>query len=351
MNVYLFSFTREASRLSLKLRKHFEEQKIACTSFTMDKYADCMGLTPLTKSLKEHVADCFLQENALIFISACGIAVRSIAPFIQKKTTDPCVLVVDEKANFVVSLLSGHIGGGNEFTLKVADVLEATPVISTATDLNEKFAVDTFAKKNGLVLSDMKLAKKVSSSLLDKVPVGIAGIVPKGTIPEGIVKASLCSEVTSKPKLGICIRAFSEPNPFEDTLYLIPKQVVLGIGCRRNTEYERLKDFVEATLYKYHIHPMAVAAITSIDLKKDEDGLIQLAEQYQVPFVTYDRDTLLSVPGEFSASSFVKSVTGVDNVCERATLAYSKAEKLFLPKTAYEGMTIAISLLDVELHF
>lgn len=343
MKIFIFSFTRQAASLSLTLYDHFLEKQIHCTSYTMEKYASSPKLTPFTKPLKEHVADCFQKENVLIFISACGIAVRSIAPFIQSKTTDPCVIVIDEKGKYVISLLSGHIGGGNEFTQMIADFLHASPIISTATDLNRKFAVDTFAQKHNLFLSDMKLAKEISSSLLDHIPVGLSGMIPDGELPDGL---SL-----SKEKTGICISAFSEPVPFSHTLFLIPKQVVLGIGCRKNTSFEHLDSFVTSILQKYHIHPKSLAAIASIDLKKEEQGLLQLAGKYQIPFITYDAKTLLQVSGTFSSSDFVKNVTGVDNVCERSTLAYTKAEQLFLKKTPYQGMTIAISLLPVHLEF
>lgn len=343
MKIFIFSFTRQATSLSLKLYDHFSEHQISCTAYAMEKYAFSSKLTPLIKPLKEQVKDCFEKENVLIFISACGIAVRSIAPFIEQKTTDPCVLVIDEKGDFVISLLSGHIGGGNEFTQKTADFLHATPIISTATDLNHKFSVDTFAKKHNLFLSDLKLAKEVSSSLLDDIPIGLSGIIPDGELPDGLN--------LSKEKTGICISAFMKPVPFSHTLFLIPKQVVLGIGCKKHTSFAHLDSFVTSILQSYDIHPKSLAAITSIDLKKEEAGLLELAEKYQIAFITYDTDTLLQVPGNFSSSEFVKTITGVDNVCERSTLAYTKSNQLFLKKTAYQGMTIAISLLPVSFHF
>lgn len=379
MSIFIFSFTRAASILSLKLQHYFSEHQMTCTAYSLEKYISSPNLTPLTKPLKEHVKDCFQKENVIIFISACGIAVRSIAPFIRSKTTDPCVLVIDEKGQYVISLLSGHIGGGNAFTKQTADFLHAVPIISTATDLNQKFAVDTFAKNNHLFLSDMKLAKEVSASLLDHIPVGISGIIPEGELPEGIFlsgkkisSADIClsaeealseamclpdeevhSETICLPneELGICIRAFTEPVPFSRTLFLIPKQVVLGIGCKKDTPFTHLHSFVNSILDQYHIHPKSLKAITSIDLKKEEQGLLQLAETYDVPFITYDTKTLLDVPGDFTASEFVKNVTGVNNVCERSALAYTKSGQLFLRKTPYQGMTIAISLLPIHLRW
>lgn len=347
MNIFIFSFTKNASRLSQKLCQAYQKDGHSCTSYTLPKYADSALLTPLTRSLTETVADCFQKNHVLIFISACGIAVRSIAPYIRSKTSDPCVLVIDELGQYVISLLSGHIGGGNDFTRQTAQILKATPIISTATDLNHRFAVDTFAKKNQLAISDMKIAKKISASLLDQIPVGISGPLPQGPLPEGLFAD--CDNAT--PSVGIRISAFTQPIPYAETLFLIPKQTILGIGCKRNTEPTALAAFVADLLQEHHINPASIAAITSIDLKKDEPAILRLAEDYQVPFLTYDAETLSQVCGSFTASAFVKQTTGIDNVCERACLAYQPDAQLYLHKTVRTGMTLAIAMLPVHLQY
>lgn len=350
MQIYLFSFTKQASLLSLQLKKYLSSNQYSCTAFTMEQYALTKELTPLKKPLKEQVADCFQTDNILIFISACGICVRSIAPFIKSKTTDPCVLVIDEKGNYVISLLSGHLGGGNAFTEKIACYLKAQPIISTATDLNHKFAVDLFAQKNNLQIQSMQLAKEVSAALLNDIPVGLLGALPSGSLPNDIVWLE-DPTLHSSSQLKICISPFQKKDLGESTLYLIPKQVVLGIGCRKETTFEALKDFVLRTLEEKGIFKESIAAIASIDLKKEEPGLIELSKWLEVPFVTYNAKELQEVPGDFSSSKFVQSVTGVDNVCERATLKYSNASSLFQKKIPYQGMTLAISMIPLTFHF
>lgn len=346
MKAVLFSFTRQASRLSLSLLAYFQKQNMDCISYTMEKYATDPDLHPFAKPLKEIVSDVFEKDTILIFISACGIAVRSIAPFVKDKTSDPCVLVIDEKGQFVISLLSGHLGGGNLYASQTAAYLNAVPVISTATDLNQCFSVDSFAKANHLALSDMNIAKKISSCLLDGTPVGIDGNIPCEPLPEGVVPVQ-----ESTPKIGFSIQSFYQTMPYKETLFLIPKQVVLGIGCKKNTKPLDLQNFVKEILSAHSIFKEAIAAVTSIELKKEETALIELAKHYNVPFITYDTDTLNSVNGSFSGSDFVKKTTGVDNVCERASIAFSHADSLYLKKTAKAGMTIAISLLPVTCHF
>lgn len=341
-NIYLFSFTQKATAISGKLYEHFHSIGANCTAYTLQKY--CTDIhTPIAPSLQEQVKNCFHPDAAIIFVSACGIAVRAIAPHIKSKTSDPCVLVIDELGQYVISLLSGHIGGGNELALTVSDILHATPIISTATDLNKKFAVDVFAKKNKLIISDMFLAKKVSASLLHNIPIGICGNLPEEPLPAGFT--------TSPTEFGISISPFYNASSFSQTLYLIPRNMVLGVGCKKNTDPSSLSDFIHRQLKQLHIFPEAVAAITSIDIKKEEPAILALAKEYNVPFVTYSADTLKEVKGSQAVSNFVTSVTGVDNVCERATLAYTKADTLLLPKTIETGMTLAISELPLTLTF
>lgn len=340
--VYIFSFTAQATAISGKLFDHFSSSDVDCIAYTLPKY--CTPLHhPITGSLSNQVKSCFHSDACIIFVSACGIAVRAIAPFLVSKNSDPCVLVIDEMGQFVISLLSGHIGGGNEWALSVSTILGASPIISTATDLNSRFAVDVFAKKNHLTISDMTLAKKVSANLLHHIPVGICGNLPKEELPLGLS--------TGATDFGISIGPYVNHSSFKETLYLIPKSMVLGIGCKKQTDVRKLSDFVKNQLSKLSIFPEAIAAIASIDIKKEEAAILALAKEYQVPFLTYSATELQKIEGSQASSSFVNSITGVDNVCERASLAYSKSRTLLLPKTADSGMTIAISELPYTVSF
>lgn len=341
-NVYIFSFTAQATALSSKLYQFYISQNINCLAYTLPKYCTSIH-KPIEDSLQKQVEACFHPDAAIIFVSACGIAVRAIAPFIKHKAQDPCVLAIDEKGQYVIPLLSGHLGGGNTCAMAISKFLDATPVISTATDLNHKFAVDEFAKNNQLTISNMHLAKKVSVHLLHNLPVGICGILPKETLPEGLT--------TTTQNFGISISPFSTQTQFKETLHLIPKNMVLGIGCKKNTDAEALSVFVEEQLALLHLFPESIAAITSIDLKKAEPAILALANNLQVPFVTYTADELKKVKGSLSSSSFVQTITGVDNVCERAALAYTKNTTLIREKTIKEGMTLAISELPMTFSF
>lgn len=266
-------------------------------------------------SLKDWTRDNFEQGNVLVFIGAMGIAVRAIAPFCKDKTKDPAVIVIDEKGTFVIPVLSGHIGGGVEAAKEIASKIGAVPVITTATDVNNEFAVDVFAKSNGLGISDMKKAKEFSMTLL------------AGREAEFIVT----------------------PNkPESDDLCLIPKCTIIGMGCRKGKSVDELYGFLNEVLDEKNIDIRSVKALVSADKKKDEEGLIELSKRLDIPFITYSSDVLMQQEGEFEHSDLVMEVTGSDNVCERSVCAYG-CHTIIQKKTKKDGMTLAIGMVDVQI--
>lgn len=363
MNVHIFSFTMRAAKLSLYIYERLSECEDSVEMhpklYSMPAYCLTDDFNPIASPLKDVVEKCFFKGEALIFVSACAIAVRSIAPFIKSKADDPCVIAIDEEGKYAVSLLSGHLGGANELTIRICELINAAPVISTATDINKKFAVDSFAKNNFLQISDLKIAKNISASILNNKTVGftihplilpyihINNSIP---LPENIL---YLSEGFSESSIdtGFSITAFTNSSPFKNTLQLFPKMIVLGIGCKKGISPVLMRRHVLKTLFSCSLNPLCVRAIASIDLKKNEPALIELAAYLNVPFVTYDSGELLKVSGSVSYSRFVEQITGVDNVCERAALKCSGAKHLFAPKSAREGITTAIAFSNVEIHF
>ena len=153
MNIAVICFTEHGAVLAERLSKGFSEREMTCRSWIKKKEAqipDCRNVQVLTQSLREWTKEQFAAVDAMIFIGATGIAVRSIAPYVRSKKTDPAVIVVDEQGRHAISLLSGHIGGANALTLLVSEWIGAEPVITTATDLHGKFAVDAFAARRDL---------------------------------------------------------------------------------------------------------------------------------------------------------------------------------------------------------
>ena len=406
MKVSIISFTLKGIELSLKIKKAFsgetEEELCLYTncshaekSLTERKLTEKnlaekdlveSGLSYVEQPLTEWTGEQMKKRRSLLFIGACGIAVRAIAPFLTDKLNDVPVLVMDEQGRFVIPVLAGHVGGANELAVSLAERMGSTPVITTATDLNHCFAVDLFARRNALHIVNKDGIAKVSSRILAGEEVtmaveeghlqeGEAGStggrkVPReGNVPEGIRIVPCSAEstedvpVVSVESITDAPVAFSEssagiPGVTESPvdilvapasygqgrlLTLRPKEYVIGIGCKRGKAAEQIDHFVHRVLKESGISMEQVAAFASIDRKKDEEGILWMSSHYGIPFVTYSAEELQQVEGTFHASEFVKSQVGVDNVCERAALRFSGPDGILITgKQAEDGITAAI---------
>ena len=294
--------------------------------------------------LSQWTGKMFAEKRAMIFVSATGIAVRAIAPWIRDKMTDPPVVTVDEGAQFVIPLLSGHVGGANELARHIADWLEAVPVITTATDVNGKFAVDLFASAYHMTIIDRKEAKNISAAVLEGKQIGVFSDLPIKKLPDGFVMDRWCEE-----NICITVKDPSFPEKKASYLRLVPRAVVLGVGCRRGTDPEFMKEKVFALLKEHGIDPAAVKAIASVDVKQDEPAVLGLKQVFDGECLHqpceqrfYTLEQLNQVPGDFKESAFVKKQIGVGNVCERSACA--AGGKLLVEKQAGDGITLAAAL-------
>ena len=343
MRVRLISYSKNGRDTAEKIAEVLTDAGHDCRRFALAKYCE-EGDEVLTGGASAWAEEAFKEAEALVFCCASGIAVRAIAPWVRDKTTDPAVIVTDDRGTFVIPLLSGHLGGANELALLIAGKIGGTPVLTTATDVSGVFAVDVFAKKNHLKISDMGLAKAVSAALLAKEPVGfLSDCLWMGKLPVGLTEGDA--------ELGIWISGSTGEPPFKRTLQLIPQRFAAGIGCRRGKSFEELQAFLQKELAACGIDEKELFCIASIDLKKDEQGLNALANSLHIPFVTYTAEQLLAVPGEFTGSEFVKATTGVDSVCERAAVLASGIGPLICKKTAENGMTFALAKYEEAIRF
>lgn len=300
MKISIICFTLTGQQTGEKLKKALEEQEHAVSLYTKSKYIP----ESIKESTKEWAGKQFESADGIIFIGATGIAVRSIAPYVASKKTDPAVLVTDECGKFVISLLSGHLGGANELALQAAEALHAVPIVTTATDLEGKFAVDVFAKKNNCHIFRMKEAKEVSAALLAGEKVGFYSEFPwEGELPDGLVNCcglrdenwisenepgtnvqndnQIKSASDLFPKVGIAVTIHKNCTPFLSTTHVVPPAVTLGMGCRKNKEAGAVEKAMFASLEKNQIYPQAVSCLASIDIKKEEPGFLALAEKWE----------------------------------------------------------------------
>mgnify|MGYP002854467902 CR=1 FL=1 len=256
--------------------------------------------------LAEFVSEIFGKFDALIFVCATGIAVRTIAAHVVSKLSDPAVIVVDERGRNVISLLSGHVGGGNDLTLKISAAIGANPVITTATDVGNKIAVDALAGRLGLRPEPKDAIKIINSAILRDEPVCVVA---------GGVR-----------------------------LNLVPQKLIAGIGCRRGTTAEAIEFAVTAACAEIRQEVGRISVLASVDVKRDETGLLEFAGRIGREIKFYSAAELAKKIAEYrlTESKFVKAALGVGNVCEAAALCCVESARFALPKKIFAGVTVAL---------
>ena len=338
--IALIAFTKRGCELGRRLAQDLSGQL-----WTTDRLAEETGL-PGCGSLGRWTGERFSDCEALVFVSASGIAVRAIAPFVKDKFSDPAVVSVDEAGRFAVPLLSGHVGGANDLARRIAAITGGQAAVSTATDVNGLFAVDQWAREQGLVIVERSSAKQVSAALLEGQPVGLVSAYPiAGTMPRGLVTVE--NEGEKRPGTGIVISLTATEQPFDATLHLVPRVITLGVGCRRGAPREQLEAGLSEFLEQNAIPAQAVCGLATIDLKKEEPGLLAMAAQRGWPVTCFAAEELAEEEGAFAPSAFVQQITGVDNVCQRA--AQRAGGTVFVPKTVCHGATFAAAAGSVSL--
>lgn len=328
--IIVLSFTKTGTEQNAKICEILQREGIPCAGCAVGKYA-CGNIRPLSAPVTEFVGEEWGSRD-LLFIGAAGIAVRAIAPWVKDKFTDPAVLVMDEKCRYIIPILSGHVGGAAAWADRIAAMTGAEAVHTTATDVQGKFAVDVFAERNRLLITDRTAAKEISAAILNEEKIAFCCTVPEceviGALPEELVWCNSRQEAEQYRWRIIVKEGTDEADRRKNNGFLIlkPRNIIAGIGCRKGISEEKLETGLKSVLAEHGFDIRQIECFASIDLKKEEPAILALARKYRVPFITYSADELRKA-GEVSAgSSFVESVTGVDNVCERAALRCLKGK-------------------------
>ena len=256
--------------------------------------------------LREIVDDTFRKFDALIFIGAVGIAVRMIAPHVESKLHDPAVISIDERGRHVISLLSGHVGGANELARRIASIINAEPIITTATDVENLTAIDAFTSEIGMTPVPKDAIKAINRAVLE----GERVFVTAGN----------------------------------STLELVPRKLIAGIGCRRGVSCSAIESAVSEACRRIEQPIARIDLLASVDVKSDEVGLLEFSARLGREIKFFDVETLRSIVRQYrlQESDFVREKLGVGNVCEAAALACVSRGRFALTKTKFEGVTVAL---------
>lgn len=293
---------------------------------------------------KDVVKKAFQQFDGVVFITSTGIAVRSIAPYIEAKDKDPAIIVIDNSGSFIISLLSGHLGGANEISLKIAEIIKGIPVITTATDNLGVIAPDMIAKENHLIIDSLKDAKNIASLLVKGEKVVFLDEENIISTPKGYTKDFKDSKgavyVTNKVDYKL-------PEELSNVkkLKLIRKNIVLGIGCKKDYSKKSMEDNIISTLNEYNIDKRAIKSIGTVEIKKEEKAIINLSQKLQVPMNIFTIDEIKEVHEDFEGSDFVEKTIGVRSVAEPCVKL--QGGKNISGKLKLNGMTLCIGIVPL----
>ncbi len=321
MKIAYFWLTSQGRQLAEQLQAHFG------------------GTIEPKEQFVQAVCRDFTIYDALVFVMATGIVVRTIAPLVKSKASDPAVLVLDQQGVHVISLLSGHLGGANHLTREIAAAIGADPVITTATDVQGIPAFDEIAKCNHLAIENLGALKYISGALLEGKTVEIRTDLPLSE-PCCLPQIQVTDQTSGAFQVVISDKTERVPNGAK-TLYLRPRSLVIGVGCKRNIEPGHLAACFQTFLETYQLSSLSVAKIATIGLKQHEPAILQLCESLGVPLEIVPDEAIQSCDYPFAASAFVQQVTGLPSVSEACSYLASGCGTVLTGKVKYTGVTLA----------
>lgn len=327
LKIAIITITSESQSIASRLKDVLEDDP---TIFAVDLFH---------KNVKDTLEAIFGEYNCIVGIMATGIMVRNICTYIKDKIYDPAVLVMDDNGNYVISLLSGHLGGANDITVKIAEIMGAKPVITTATDVHDKMGIDSLARKYYFHIDDPKKIKFINSALVNNE-------VPDLYVPEKFSFIFNDSLVRSSYNKFESLDNNIEVSFGDKRLILKPKKFVLGIGARKNISTSKVQNSIIKAMNILNLPIERIDAIATAEIKKNEAGIIESAKDLKIPLEIIPLDKLEEFKDpECSVSPFVMEKFDIIGVCEPvALITAGENSKLIFKKTVFDGVTIAIAV-------
>ncbi|MGE4538498.1 MAG: cobalt-precorrin 5A hydrolase [Desulfovibrio sp.] len=336
----VYAVTRKGAALGRLLAA-----KLDADLFVPDRLADEAGATGYA-ALGELVAASFHARPAHVFVCACGIAVRAIAPHLGDKYSDPAVVCLDDAGRFAISLLAGHYGGANALARDAAAWVGAVPVVTTATDAVGAPAVEMLARERGLALDNPQATRRVNAVLAAGGPVAVfdpLGLFPVDDPAVARFFVWVAAPEPSEPGTPLVVVDWRQGRPAPDRLYLRPRVLAAGVGCRRGTPATEILELIERVCRERSIAPASIGVIASIAAKRDEAGILQAAATLGARTIFYEADELAAVAVPHPSATVAQHM-GTGSVCEAAAILASSGGRLVVPKTATKRATAAVAV-------
>ncbi|RCW50445.1 cobalt-precorrin 5A hydrolase [Halanaerobium sp. MA284_MarDTE_T2] len=346
--IAIIILTPAAKKIALKLKKVVSSLDI----YSPNKLKDKNNQFYYFNSFKTTINDIFNKYDGIVFIMALGIVVRIIAPLLNNKKTDPAVITIDDSGQNVISTLSGHLGGANLLTVEIAAVLDSNPVITTATDCSNQPAFDLLAQKLNCKIEPFKRLKKANGALLFGKEVHIYTDYKIHIKETKKLKKHSLNYVNNKIKDDVfeVIISNQQYKLKENQLQLIPRNIIIGIGCRKNISFFAIKSALNSILIENNLSRESIKKLATIDLKKNEKGILKLAEKNDWPLEIITRKKIREIEDslKIKKSDFVKKTIGVAAAAAPAAILASNNGELIVDKQKYAGITLAVFEEEIE---
>ena len=343
--VSVLAITKNGINIGEKLKELFPNWDIFVPSKLSNENK---SITWYSEPTSDKIIELFKNSNALICLFSLGAVIRLIAPYLKDKKTDPAVIVIDDKTNFVISVLSGHIGGANELTQEISEKLNALPVITTAADVNKTIAVDLVGREFGWKIDDDTTVTKISAHMVNAEPIGVFQQTNDQKwykqLPKNVTIYDSLEELkksNSKAHLIISDEIIDNELSQESVIYR-PQSLVIGIGLHWDTTKDTIKEGIEHCLKKFNLSSKSIAKLVSIKKPEDVQGLIDLGKEMQVPVEYVDREELAEIITP-NPSTTVKAFEGTASVSEAAAIKVSKGELIVEKQKFPPNLTVAIA--------
>ena len=343
--VSVLAITKNGINIGIKLKELFPNWEIFAPVKLSNENNSIIWYSEPTS---DKIIELFKNSNALICLFSLGAVIRLIAPHLKDKKTDPAVIVIDDKTNFVISVLSGHIGGANELTQEISEKLNALPVITTAADVNKTIAVDLVGREFGWRIDDDTTVTKISAHMVNAEPIGVFQQTNDQKwykqLPKNVTIYNNLEELkksNSKAHLIISDEIIDNELSQESVIYR-PQSLVIGIGLHWDTTKDTIKEGIEHCLKKFNLSSKSIAKLVSIKKPEDVQGLIDLGKEMQVPVEYVDREELAEIITP-NPSTTVKAFEGTASVSEAAAIKVSKGELIVEKQKFPPNLTVAIA--------
>jgi len=343
--ISVLAITKNGINIGLKLKEFFPDWEI----FAPSKFSDSSKkIIWYSESTSDKIVELFKNNTALVCLFSLGAVIRLIAPFLKDKKTDPAVIVIDDKINFVISVLSGHLGGANELTQLIAHKLNAIPVITTAADVNKTIPVDLVGRDLGWKIDDDSTVTKISAYMVNDEKIGVYQEVGKknwwGELPKNVQIYQSLEELQNSECKGYLVISdrILEGNFLKNSVVYRPPSLVIGIGLHWDTSKETIKEGLNSCLQKYKLSEKSIAKLVSIKKPVDVKGLVDIGKDMRVPVEYVEKEDLSEILTP-NPSDIVKAFEGTSSVSEAAAIKVSGG-KLIVEKQKFPpDLTIAIA--------